>query len=157
MLLLDVDRQCAGRLYSIGVEQNAVLLADGADFRNRLDRADFVVRIHDRHQGRVLADRRFQFLRPYESISVDVQIGDGKALFFQRCAGMKHRMMLKFGCDDVLLPLFGKLMGNPFDRPVVRFASARCKKDLVGFGVQAGRDVCAGQFQVLFGLPAHGI
>lgn len=41
VLLLDVDRQCAGRLYSIGVEQNAVLLADGADFRNRADSCRF--------------------------------------------------------------------------------------------------------------------
>ena len=46
-IVLDVDRHLADRLHRVGVEQDALLLAQLADGLDRLERADLVVRGHD--------------------------------------------------------------------------------------------------------------
>ena len=47
----------ADRLRCIGVKADSVLPGDRADFRDRLDGADFVVGMHDAHQHRARRDR----------------------------------------------------------------------------------------------------
>ena len=50
---LHINGQVPGSLYSVSVEQHAVLPAEGAKFRNGLHGADFVVGKHDADQAGV--------------------------------------------------------------------------------------------------------
>ena len=60
---LDVDRDLAHRLHGVGVHERAVLVCDRGQFRDRLDGADLVVRVHHRDQRRVLGHRLAQAIR----------------------------------------------------------------------------------------------
>ena len=48
---LHVDRDLADRLHGVRVEQRALRMRDRRQLRNRLDRADLVVGMHDRDEG----------------------------------------------------------------------------------------------------------
>ena len=81
MLRLDVYRDVPDRLNRIGVEENAVLLAELADLGYRLDGADLVVGGHYRDEAGVLAYRRLQFICFYNAVFVNGQKRDVKAVF----------------------------------------------------------------------------
>src|SRR5205823_984935 len=78
--LLDVEGQLANALHGVAVEQDPLLLADGADLGNRLHRPDLVVREHDRDQDRLVRHRVAHLLRRDAAILIDVEIGDAEAL-----------------------------------------------------------------------------
>ena len=92
-------------LNSIRVEKDSVLFTDLADLMNRLNCSDLIVGIHDRDQAGILPDRRFQFLRPHQSVLVHRQERHLIALFFQPVQGMQDRVVFKSGRNDVLFPL----------------------------------------------------
>ena len=71
------------RLHGVRVEQHAPLAAHAAYLRYRLYRAYLVVRVHDRHQAGVRAYGGGQLLHSHESVAVDVQQRDFKALLLQ--------------------------------------------------------------------------
>src|SRR5262249_1032837 len=54
---LDVERHLAGGLHGVGVEQDALLLADFADLLNRLYGADLVVGGHEADEDRLRRQR----------------------------------------------------------------------------------------------------
>ena len=54
LLLFDVNGHVGDSLHRIGVKQYAALPADGADLSDGLQRADFIVCIHNRDQRRVV-------------------------------------------------------------------------------------------------------
>ncbi len=52
----DVDRQLAGRLHGVGVEQRAAGVGNGGERGDWLDRADFVVGEHHRDERGAVGD-----------------------------------------------------------------------------------------------------
>ena len=94
-----------GSLHRIGVEQDAALAADGADLGDRLDRADLVVCIHDRHEAGILADGVRDLLGRDEAVFMNIEQRDLKALLLQPLQAVQDGMMLKGGGDDVLFSL----------------------------------------------------
>ena len=52
----DVERQLAGRLHGVGVEQRAAGVGDGGELGDRLDGADLVVGVHHRDQRGAVGD-----------------------------------------------------------------------------------------------------
>ena len=152
VLLFHVDLHIADGLDRIGVEQNAVLFADGADLRNGLNGADLVVGVHDGHQSGVLTDGILYLLGGNETVLVHRQVGDLKALFFQSGTGVQNGVMLEYGGDDVLFALGRHQLGGAFDGPVVRLGAAGGEVDLhavVGTGLfyaQRFFDLVAGIF-----------
>ena len=56
--LIDLRADLADRLRGVGVQRNLVLVADGGDLPQRLDRADLVVGVHDADQQRIGPDGR---------------------------------------------------------------------------------------------------
>ena len=95
VLLADVDGQMTGSLHRIGVEQDAALAADGADLGNRLDCADLVVCIHDRHEAGILADGISDLLGRDEAVFMNIEQRDLKALLLQPLQAVQDGMMLK--------------------------------------------------------------
>ncbi len=157
ILFLHVDVHVADGLHRIGVEQHAVLFADGADFRDGLDGADFVVGVHDGDQGGLIRNGGFQLIRMDDPVFVHVQIGDFKPFLFQRLAGVQHCVVLKGRGDDVVFPFFPLRPGRTLDGPVVAFAAAAGKIDFVGVGAQTARRSGAGLFQGGLCIPPQGI
>ena len=130
VLGLHVDRHVADDLDGIGVEGHLVLPCNRTQFRDRLDRADLVVGVHDGDQDRLVRDRLFEFRRVDEAVLVDREIGDGEAFLLQVLAGMEDRMVLDLRSDDMvaLLPV---RKGHSLDRPVVGLASPGGEIDLI--------------------------
>ena len=87
----------------------------------------------------------------------DIQVGNFKALFFQLCQGVQHRMVLKGGGDDVLLALFSTVPGSRKNRLVVRLAAAGGEDDLSRLAAQAVRHSFPGGVQGFLGLLPRGV
>ena len=78
-----IDVDLAHGLDRVGVEQHALGLAQGGDLRDGENDAGFVVGVHDRDDGRVLADGAGQLVKVQVALVVNAEIGDFVALFFQ--------------------------------------------------------------------------
>ena len=88
VLGLDVDGQVARRLNGVGVEQDALFPAHGADLLNGQDAADLVVGVHDGHETGVRAKGALHLLRRDRADGADGQKLDLESLFFkQHCYG----------------------------------------------------------------------
>ena len=137
VLRLDVDRHVAHGLHGVGVEEHAVFLADRADLRNRLNRADLVVCIHDRDERGLLGDRGLELLGHDDAVLMHVEIGDREALLFKRRAGVQHGVVLELARDDVCLAFRFQFVGGALYGPVVALAAARGEIDLARVGAEA--------------------
>ena len=65
---LDIDRDLAGSLGGVGVEDDPLLLGQLADGRDVLDRPDLVVGEHDGDQDRLVGDRLANLVHGHESV-----------------------------------------------------------------------------------------
>ena len=128
--LLHVDRHVADRLHCVRVELRADRMRQLGDLLDRLDGADLVVRRHDGDERGVLGKLTLQLLEIDAALLVHVQIGDAVALFFQRLAGVQHRMVLDLGGNEVLAALCRRAVHKAADREVVRLRAAAGEDDL---------------------------
>ncbi len=101
---LHVQIEDSGGLHGVGVEDGLrVLLLDGAHgLGERLDRADLVVDVHDADEDRVAANSVLQLARVDEAFSVDAEIGDAEARFFEALSRVQDGVVLDRRGDDVV-------------------------------------------------------
>ena len=154
---LHVDGHVACGLYRVGVEGDALLPAESADLFDGLNGADLVVGKHDGHKGGVLADSGRHILQTDHAVLVHIQQRDLIALFFQLFQGVQHRVVLKFGGDQVLFALACPRLGGGDDGLVVGLAAAGGKVDLPGLGVETGGHGGTGLGYRLGGLLGEGV
>lgn len=95
VLFLNINWQVLGRLHSIGMEQDDPLTSNTSNLLNGLDRTDLIVGIHHGDKAGVRADGRFNLLRQYNSVFMDIQQRDFKALFFKSGQRVQYCMVLK--------------------------------------------------------------
>jgi hypothetical protein len=165
---VDVQRDFTDGLGGVGVEKDLFGAADGADFGDGLDHADFVVDRHDRDQHGVFSDCRFQdleknvklleevggsprvaslrsaslgaHLQIHKPIRLNRQISDIEPFLLQVPAAIQHALVFRLGSNDVLL--FGLVkLGDAFDGGVVGFCGSAGKDDF--FGVRSD-EICYG-------------
>jgi hypothetical protein len=90
---LHVDGDLADGLDGVGVEEDAFLVADFADFTNWLDDADFVVCVHDGDKdGFVRAfgdDGALEVVNVDEAVGLDGEIGDDVAQLLELLASVR--------------------------------------------------------------------
>ena len=85
----NIDRDLAGGLHRVAMEQGAMAMRDIGDIGNRLDRAGFVVREHHRNQG----GTRIGSEQLFESPQIDNTVrADGNTLGMLQ--GLQHRAVL---------------------------------------------------------------
>ena len=96
-LLSHVHLDVTHSLDGIGVEQNALFPAHSANFRNGLNRADFIVGEHYSHQAGVIPNGIPHLLSSDDAVFVYIQQGDFKALRSELVQGVQHGVMLKGG------------------------------------------------------------
>ena len=131
--LVDVERHLADRLHRVGVEEDALLLRDRADLRDRLQHADLVVGGHDRDEDRLVGDRRAQLVEADAAVLLHRQVGDARALLLELLARVDHRLVLGDARDDVVA-LLAVHLGDALDREVVRLGGAAREDDLLRVG-----------------------
>ena len=78
--LVHVDRNFADRLHRVGVENDAALAADLANFGDRLQDANLVVGGHDRDQDRLVIDGALQIVEIDQPVFLHRQIGHAEAV-----------------------------------------------------------------------------
>ena len=154
---LHIDGHMTVGLNGVGMEHNALFMTDPAQLRHGIDGADLVVGKHDGDQRGVRPDRLLQRLRLYLAILVHRQIGDLKALLFQRLGGVKNGVVLDGGDDEMLLALSLTGMEIAPQRQIVGFAAAAGEGDLRGVGVHQQRHLLPGVFQRLVAALAQPV
>lgn len=122
------------------MEVDSVLPRDCADFRERLDGADFVVGVHDADQQRLRRNGAAHVLWIDQACPVDGKVCDRSAQPLEKRAGGKNGGMLDGRGDDVRSAARrGEV--RALDGKVVRFAAAACEHDLIGRGAEQFRDL----------------
>ena len=150
---LHVDLHLAQRLHGVGVEQEAALLTNRADFMDRLNRADLVVAPHDGHDARIRPNRRRHVFGGNAPLAVRLHVGDLDPLRFQGLARREYGLVLDGRGDDVASPLGGG--DDATERPVVAFRSAGGEEDLIAVrGADERRRMIAGVFDRDSGFTA---
>ena len=128
--LLHVDRHVADRLHCVRVELRADRMRQLGNLPDRLDGADLIVRRHDGDERGVLGEFALELLEIHMAFLIHVQIGDAVALFFERLAGVQHRVVLDPGGNEVLAALGRRAVHKAADGEVVRLRAAAGEDDL---------------------------
>ena len=157
VLLLHVDVEVSGGLHGVGVEQDALFMAHGADLGNGQNGADLVVGVHDGHQAGVGPDGVRHLLGGDGAGGAHRQQLHLKALLLQLFQGVENGVVLEGGGDDVLFALALTDAGGGDQSLVVGLAAAGGEGDLPGRAAQAGGHGLPGALQGLGGLLAQPV
>ena len=150
----EVDRQLAGRLRTVDVENDAARTAHFADRRYILDDADLIVDVHHRDQNRVLAQHRLDLLQIEQSIRPDVQIGHLEALALELSHGVERRLML--GPDGDQVPALVLVeVGSALHSQVDRLGGARRPHQLLRVAIDQPGDFLARLLDGFLRFPAE--
>ena len=152
--VVHVDGNGPGGLHCVGVEQHARLPGDLTDLSNGFQRADLVIGGHDGDQGRIVRQRPADVVRGNQTVFVHRQIGDAKAVPFQRAAAVQHCVMLDGGGNDVL---FARLCYSAADGPVVAFAAPGGEVNFPGLGMKRRGHLPPGVLHRFASLPPGGV
>ena len=131
------------------------ILVDGRYLR---DQKDSLLQFRgSRNQRGILPDGLFQLGGVYQALRGDGQVGDLKALLFQRLGAVQNGMVLECGGDEVLFALGGPAAHAALQRPVIGLGAAGGKVDLARLGIQGGGHLAAGLFHGGTGGAPDGI
>ena len=135
---------------------NAALAAQLADFGDRLEHADFIVRRHDRDENRLVVHGALQVVEIDQAIFLHGQIGHAEAELLEVLAGVEHSLV--FGdCRDDVVALLAVHFGDALDGQVVAFGGAGGEDDFFrGRADQLG-DALAREFDRFFGGPSERV
>ncbi len=153
---LDVERDLAGGLGRVGVEEGLLLAADLADLGERLDDADLVVHRHDRHDHGLVGDGGTQRVEIDQTVLLHRQVRHLEALLLEMAAGVEHALMLGHRGDDVVPAVLVEL-GDATDGEVVRLGGARGEDHFLLVGTDQLGDLAARLLDALLGFPAVGM
>ena len=127
---LNIHLQFTNGLYGIGVARDAMCLCDFTDLRERLDRAVFVIDVHDGDKDCRIADCVAEVFNANPSVSIDRQISYLETALLQIVTGMQNGMMLYSGGDDMVAFTSALLqLGQSFDSVIICFGAASCEDD----------------------------
>jgi hypothetical protein len=153
---LHVAFEIRQRLHGIAMEDDAALLAERADFRHGLNRADFVVGHHDGDEDGIGTHRRGDATDLNQPVGVHRNIRDLEAFAFEPGRRIEHRLVLDRGGDDVAAA--GSVGAcHAFQRQVVRFGRAGGEDDLRRIGADQCGHLPARLLHACFGVPAEGV
>ena len=134
----EVQRQLSESLHGVGVDGHARGLGKCCGFLDRLDGADFVVGVHDRHEGRavaVFAQQLFQVVKTDAAVFVDIHQEHLRALGFEPAGGVEDGVVLNRGGDDDRVRQFrdGCWRARAFSRHAVAVPEQTLDGEVVGF------------------------
>src|SRR6266567_2319600 len=130
-VLLDyVNWDFADSLSRVSVEDHTLLMTKLADFRDRLQHANFVVGSHDRDQNGLVIHRALQVIEIHQAVFLYWQVGHPISIFLQPLASIEHRLVLGDRSNDVIT-LLAIHLRDTLNREVVALGSPGSKDDLL--------------------------
>src|SRR5262249_11964580 len=102
MLSFWTSRNLADSLDTVHSEENPAFFGDFADFSDRIDHPDLVVRVHDGDQDGGRLDGCLQFIQTHAPVALNGQVSDLETFFFQALAGIEDGFVLDCLSDDVI-------------------------------------------------------
>ena len=123
------------------MEKHIPAATDGTDLADRLDSADLIVGVHNCYEACVIADCCLHFLRPDNSVLMDVKKSDIKSFLLQLFESVQYCMVLDCRGNDVHLSLFPSQLGRRNYGLVICFTSAGCECYLTGIRTDHGCDL----------------
>ena len=154
--LIRIDGNFPARLDAIGVEIDVRLEGDAANFGNGLNRAKFVVRVHDGDENRLGAKRTANVFGINDAIAGNREPGNLNTLFFEGFDGIANSAVLDGRADDVLF--FTAYRGDKAeDCQVVGFRAAAGENDFGWLRADQRGNGLAGGFDRGTGVLAGGM
>src|SRR5450830_1542839 len=151
--VFQIDLDLAGCLRSIAMENDALRTAEFADFRYRLNHADFVVDQHDRDQDGVGTHGCGDLLDSHQTIVLRLQVSRFETLTLQFAESIQHSLVLGLDRDDVLTLGLVELCST-LDCQVVAFGRTGSPDDFARIRVDQLGDFFACIFHGLLCGPA---
>ena len=152
----DVDSLLSGALRRVGMEEDAVLMADRCKGLEILHSPDLVVHVHDAHKEGVRPDGLLHILRIEDAGGSRIEPCDLEALALQEVSSIKYRLVLERVHDDVLLlPLVRER--RSLECQVVALRGAGGEDYLARVGVDERGDIVPRLIDGLRGLPAVAV
>ena len=156
VLLDHVDRNLTDRLSRVGVEDHAAFVAELANLNYRLNYANLVVGVHDRHQDGLVVHCALQVIEIDQAVLLDGHIGDAVPILFEALAGVEHGLVLGNRGDNVVT-LLAIHLRHTLDGEVIALGGAGSEDDLFcGRADQLG-DTLARGLDAFFGSPSKGV
>jgi hypothetical protein len=97
----EIERELAGGLDGVGVEECSGSVGDGCEFSDRLNDAGLVVREHDADEFCVGADGGFECGGFDNALRSGLEEGDFDFVFRERLGGVEDGVVLDGGGDEV--------------------------------------------------------
>ena len=119
---------------------------DLGDPGDRLDRAHFVVREHDRDEDRAVRDGRLELVRIHPAVAIDRQLDDLEAELLEVAQRVADRVMLDGRRDDPM-PAGLAGPGGALQREVARLGPAGREDDLAGLAAEVRRELLMGAIE----------
>jgi len=142
---LDVDWDFTDRLHGVRVEIDVGFGGNASDFRERLDGAEFVIRMHDGDKHGAGANRLAKFVEVDQAVARDGKVRYSDALFFESLTGVKDGFVFD-GRGNDMLRRGGRGSHDAENGVVVRLSAATGKHNFLGTGIEEGRNLIAGGF-----------
>ena len=160
MVALDVRWHLANPLRRIGVEDRATFMAKRADFRHFIDRPDFVVAPHDRHEDCVVTHRFRNHRARNHAVRGWLEEGDIEAFVLKSLARVEHSLVLVRGRDDVAAVLRALRAlrvhaRSALDREVVRLGRAARPHDFLRARADQRSGLLTREIDGVFALPTE--
>src|ERR1035438_260151 len=156
ILLVHVDGNFADGLNGVRMENDSALAANLADFGDRLQYADFVVRRHDRDQDCLVIHGALQVVEIDQAVFLDRHVGHAIAILLQALTGVEDGLVLGDLLDDVVALLVVHL-SYALNGEVVALGGAAREDDFFRGGAHEFGDALACGFHTLFGSLAKGM
>src|SRR6266849_2922894 len=156
VVLLDVDRNLANGLDAVHREEDTVLLGQLADFRHRVDDANFVVGVHDGNQDGLGRNGLAHIFWIDPAVALHREISHLKTVLFQAFTRVQHRLVLD-GLRDDVVALLTEHLGDALDHQVVGLGGAGGIDDFFGRGVDQRSDLLPRSFNGFFAGPPEAV
>ena len=135
---LDIERNLAGRLGSIGVKKHAAFLAQSADGADRLKRADLIIGGHDADQDGPRRQGLRNLLDRYAAVSVHRQDRELKSLAAEAAQRIEDGLVLGGGRDE-MIAVWPVERGDALEGEIVAFGGAAGEDDFARMRRRSGR------------------
>ena len=138
------------------MEDDALFTAQSTDGVQILNHTDFIVHSHHAGEDGVRANCRLEHFQIQQTVFIDVQIRDFKALTLQLTHGVQHSLVLGLHRDQVLALALVEVRST-LDRQVVGLGRTAGPHDFAGVSIDQLGHLLAGILDSFFSFPAPGM
>ena len=143
-------------LHGVRMEQHALFMAHGGNFRNGHYGTHFVIGEHYAYKNGFICDGVAHLLRCDKAVLINGQVGHLYALFLKRGAAMQYCVMLHIG-GDYMVALLGISFRNAEKHGIVALRAAAGEYYFARVGIYGAGHLLARMLDAYAGGLAEGV